>query len=194
MNPRGKAFNPLNSSFAELLQQHEPSLQTPQLYFLSFTIMLRFGNVFHLRGVGDDRKRQADSPEIRKDTFVIQSDRWISDYVAVNLGVGHEAERVRDVGEVFLRTRQTLNRRGLCEATCGFAQPYLQRPSSAGFIVFFRYPGSVIRHVVDGGFQSATGGVGQVQTVQRHIVIHEEILLGSDSDDVTAAQNFDVCI
>lgn len=80
------------------------------------------------------------------------------------------------------------------DAACASAQAHLQRPPAARQIVFFRYPGSVIGHVVDGGFHSAAGGVGQVQTLQRHVVIHEEILLGSDSDDVSAAQNFDVCV
>lgn len=95
--------------------------------------MLRFHNIFRLHGVRDDCKRQADFPNIWKDTFVIQSDHWTSDYIPVNLGVGHEAERVCDVGDVFLRRRtQTLNQRNLCEATCGFVSLYLQRPSSAG--------------------------------------------------------------
>lgn len=73
-------------------------------------------------------------------------------------------------------------------------QLYLQRLSSAGGVVFFRYPQIVIGRVVDGGFLSQTGGVGQVQELQGHVVIPEEILLGADSYNVTAAQNFDVCI
>lgn len=83
-----------------------------------------------LRGIRDDWKRQAHSPHVWKDTFVIQSDDWIPDDIPVNLGVGLEAERVRDVGNVFLRRRrQEVNLR---EATRRSVQPYLQRPSSAG--------------------------------------------------------------
>lgn len=73
-------------------------------------------------------------------------------------------------------------------------QLYLQRLSPAGGVFFFRYPQIVIGHVVEGGFPSETGGVGQVQELQGHVVIPEEILLGADSYNVAAAQNFDVCI
>lgn len=150
--------------------------------------------MFGSHGVGDDFERQAGSPGVRKDTFVIQSDHWIPDYIPFDLGVGREAERVCDVSQVFLRGRKlkVRNRRNLCEGT--FSQLYLQRPSSAGYVSFFRYPQSVISHIVDGGFQSEAGAVGRMQKLQGHVVIREEILLRSDPHDVAAAQNFDVCI
>lgn len=64
-------------------------------------------NAFCLHGVRDDCERQAGSPGIWKDTFVIQSDHWIPDYIPFDLGVGHEAERVCDVSQVFLWRRKS---------------------------------------------------------------------------------------
>lgn len=133
-----------------------------------------------LHGVRDDGERQADSPDIRKDTFVIQSDHRVSDYIPFNLGVGHEAERVRDVGQVFLWRGNKGETNG-GEGRLAFHQPYLQRLSSAGLVFFLGYLRGVIGHVVDAGLLSAAGGVGQVQTIQRHVVIRKEILLRPDS-------------
>lgn len=58
-----------------------------------------------LRRERDNREGQAGSPDVWKDTFVIQSDHRIPDDVPFGLGVGHEAERVGDVSQVFLRRR-----------------------------------------------------------------------------------------
>lgn len=73
-------------------------------------------------------------------------------------------------------------------------QSYLQWLASTGYIFFFRYPGNIVRHIVNDGFLSTTGFVGQVQRLQGHVVIFEEILHCSDSNVVTAAHNFNVCI
>lgn len=73
-------------------------------------------------------------------------------------------------------------------------QRYLQRLPPAGAVFFFRDPQIVIGGVVDGGSRGEAGGVGQVQELQGHVVIPEEILLGADSYNMAAAQNFDVGI
>lgn len=97
------------------------------------------------------------------------------------------------MSQVFLRRRDgRLIQSDLFDGPS--TQRYLQRLSSAGGVFFFRYPQIVIGHVVDGGLHSETGGVGQVQELQGHVVVPEEILLGADSDNIAAAQNFDVCI
>lgn len=81
---------------------------------------------------------------------------------------------------------------GLCSAQK--LQSYLQRLASTGQIFVFRYPGNIVRHIVDDRFLSTTRVVAQVQGIQGHIVIFEEILHRSDSYVVAAAHNFDVCI
>lgn len=96
------------------------------------------------------------------------------------------------MSQVFLWRGGRLNQSDLFDRP--LIQLYLQRLSSAGGVFFFRYPQIVIGHVVDCGFHSETGGVGQVQELQGHIVIPEEILLGADSYNIAAAQNFDVGI
>lgn len=75
-----------------------------------------------------------------------------------------------------------------------FVPLHLQWPSSADHIFLLRDPGTVIRHIFDDVFSGTAGGVEQVQTIQRDVVIHEEILLHSDFYEVRAANDFDVCI
>lgn len=95
------------------------------------------------------------------------------------------------MSQVFLEERRKVNSDLFDRPP---VQLYLQRLSSAGGVFFFRYPQIVIGRVVDGGFHSETGGVGQVQELQGHVVVPEEILLGADSYNMAAAQNSDVCI
>lgn len=61
-------------------------------------------------GEGDDFKRQADPPDVREDALVIQPDHRVPDYIPANPGAGHQAERVRDVGEVFLQEEEETDR------------------------------------------------------------------------------------
>lgn len=73
-------------------------------------------------------------------------------------------------------------------------QLYLKRLASAGDIFLFRYPGNVVHPAINDCFLSAAGCVWQVQWLQGYIVILEEILQGSDSYVVAAAQNCYPCI
>lgn len=45
-----------------------------------------------LRGIGDDRERQADPPHIRRNTSVIQLDDWVSDDVPNDLRVRYQTQ------------------------------------------------------------------------------------------------------
>lgn len=70
-----------------------------------------------LRGIGDDRERQADPPHVRRNTSVIQLDDWVSDDVPNDLRVRYQTEWICDVGKIFLhrrgRNRKQLKRRSI---------------------------------------------------------------------------------